>query len=167
MEIGKKLKKVGFISIIIYFVFLLLEVSALLFLIPSMSDLNNTLSIYVLARKVSIGDFVQSMDAIFLLIWVMSIFSYLAITLHFALHSLKKVINIKQENGLIYCLAAILFTISMIPKNVTNTVFFENSFYKYASIILIFFICFIIFILAYIKKRYELKKGEKKIEEIP
>lgn len=131
-----------------------------------MSELNNTLSIYVLARKVSIGDFIQSMDAIFLLIWVMSIFSYLAIVMHFALKSLKKVISIKHENAMVYCLSAFLFTIAMIPKNVTDTVFFENTFYKYVSIALVFFICFIILILAYIKKKHELMKGENSIEKV-
>lgn len=65
MATGKNFKKIGLISITIFTIFLLLEVTALLFLIPSMSELNNTLSIYVLARKVSIGDFIQSMDAIF------------------------------------------------------------------------------------------------------
>ncbi len=166
MATGKNFKKIGLISITIFTIFLLLEVTALLFLIPSMSELNNTLSIYVLARKVSIGDFIQSMDAIFLLIWVMSIFSYLGIILHFALKSLKKVIAIKHESAMVYCLSAILFAIAMIPKNVTDTVFFENTFYKYVSIALVFFICFIILILAYIKKKRELTKGEKNIEKV-
>ena len=163
---GKRLKKVGVVSSGIYLVFLLLEVIALLFLIPSLSDLNNTLSIYVLARKVSIGDFVESTDAIFLFIWVMSIFCYLAIIMHYILHSFKKVVDVKHENALVYSFSAFLFVIAMLPKNVSDTTFFENTFYKYASIALVFFICFVILILAYIKKKRELKRGENSLEEV-
>lgn len=162
----KRLKKIGFISVGLYVSFLLLEIIALLFLIPSLSDLNNTLSIYILARKVSIGDFIQSMDAIFLFIWVMSIFCYLAIIMHFILHSFKKVINVKHESSLVYCFSAFLFVIAMLPKNVSDTTFFENTFYKYVSIAFVFLICFIILILAYLKKKRELKKGDNNLEKV-
>lgn len=163
--IGKRLKKIGIISLLIYTAYLMLGVIALLFLIPSITNINNTLSIYILSRKVSFGDFVQRIDAIFILIWVMSIFCYLAIIMHFVLTSFKKITNIKHENSMAYAFSALLFVIAMIPKNISDTTFFESSFYKYASIIFVFFICFAILIFAYFKKKRELKKGVKISEE--
>ena len=134
-------------------------------MIPSITEINNTLSIYILARNVKIGRFLQSIDAIFILIWIMSIFSYLAIVIHFVLSSFKKVANVKSETSMIYCFSAFLFTIAMLPKNIADTIFFESTFYKYASIIFVFFICSIILLFAYIKKKRELKKGENSFEE--
>lgn len=95
----------------------------------------------------------------------MSIFSYLAIVMHFVLGSFKKITNVKSDVSMIYCFCAFLFIIAMIPKNIADTTFFESTFYKYASIIFVFFVCSIILLFAYIKKKRALRKGEKKFEE--
>lgn len=144
---------------------MILGIIALLFLIPSITEINNTLSIYILARNVSLGDFIQSIDAIFILIWIMSIFSYLAIIMHFILSFFKKITNIKSDSSMVYCFSAFLFIIAMLPKNISDTTFFESTFYKYASIIFVFFVCSVILLFAYIKKKRELKKGDNNIEE--
>lgn len=166
IEDCKCIKKIGIISLIIYGIYLLLGVIALLFLIPSSTEINNTLSIYILARKVSFGDFIQRIDAMFILIWIMSIFSYLAIVLHFVLVAFKKITSIKHESSMVYCFSAFLFIIALLPRNISDTTYFETNFYKYASIILVFFVGSVILFWGYIKKKRELKKGEKRIEEI-
>ena len=162
---GKRLKKIGIISLIIYFFYLMSGVIALLFLVPSISEIDNTLSVYVLSRLASFGDFIQRIDAIFILIWVISIFSYLSITMYFTLTIFKRTINAKHHKPMVYSFASIIFIISMIPKNFANFIFFENTFYRYASIIFVFFISMVILICGYIKKKHELKKGDVKLEE--
>lgn len=143
----------------------MLGIIALLFLIPSITEINNTLSIYILARNVSFGDFIQRIDAVFILIWVMSIFSYLAIIMHFILSSFQKVTNIKHKSEMVYCFSAFLFIVAMLPKNIADTTYFESTFYKYISIAFVFGLCLIILLFAYIKKKRELKKGERIIEK--
>ena len=162
---GDRFKKIGLISLIIFFIYLILGVMALLFLIPSITEINNTLSIYILARQVNFGDFIQRIDAIFILIWVMSIFSYLAITTYFTLNTFKKVFNVKHKKSMIYSISALIFIISMLPKNISDVTIFESSFYKYTSIAFVFVICLAILVSGYIKKKAELKKGEKELEE--
>ena len=162
---SKDLKKITIISLIIYGIYLILGVIALLFLFPSVTEISNTLSIYILARRVNFGDFIQRIDAIFILIWIISIFSYLAIAMHFILNTFKKITNIKHKSPMVFCFSAFLFVISMIPSNISNIRFFENQFYRYASIISVFFICSVILITAYIKKKRELKKGESSVEK--
>ncbi len=152
---------------LIYVGYLLLGVIALLFSIPSIVEINNTLSIYILARNVSFGDFIQRIDAVFILIWVMSIFSYLAIVVYFILNTFKRVVNIKHEKSMIYSFSAILFIIAMLPRNISDTTYFESTFYKYVSIFFVFFVCSIILLFAYIKKKRELKKGENNLEKAP
>ena len=161
---GKNFKKASIISMLVYFVYLLLGVIALLFLIPSITEINNTLSIYILSRRINFGEFIQRIDAVFILIWIMSIFNYLAITMHFTLTTFKKMVNIKQKNGLVYCFAALLYVISLIPQTLSDVNFFDGTIYRYASIIFVFFITIIILGIAYFKKKKNLRK-EQKIEQ--
>ena len=137
---------------------------ALLFQIPSITNINSTLSIYILSRRISFGEFIRRIDAVFILIWIMSIFNYLAITMHFSLNTFKKITNIKFERELVYCFSAFLFTISLIPSSMLDINIFESVIYKYASIIFVFFITTFILIRAYFKKRKLLKKGVETIE---
>lgn len=156
---GKNLRKVGGISIVVYFIYLLVGIVSLLFLIPSITNINNTLSIYILSRRANFGTFIQRIDALFILIWIMSIFNYLAITMHFSLTSFKKISNIKHENGMVFCFAGILYIISLIPQSISDVHFFDGTIYKYFSIAFVFFVLTLILIVAYIKKKKSLKKG--------
>ncbi len=162
---SKDLKKIAIVSLIVYGIYLILGVIALLFLFPSITEISNTLSIYILARRVNFGDFIQRIDAVFILIWIISIFSYLSIVMYFILNTFKKITNIKHKKPMVFCFCSILFVISMIPSNISNIRFFENTFYRYASIIFVFFICSAILITGYIKKKRELKKGENSLEK--
>lgn len=129
-------------------------------------NISNTLSIYLVAKRVHFGDFIQSIDALFILVWIMCIFNYLAVVMHFMLISFKKIVNIKHEDSMIYSFSAILFALSMLPKNHISLTFFESSVYKYSSLIFVFVISFSILILGYIKKKHEISKGENTIEKI-
>ena len=117
----------------------------------------------MVSKRVSLGNFIQSIDSLFILVWIMSIFNYLAITMHFTIYSFKKIINVKHELSMVYPFAAIMFIISMLPKNSSDISFFESTIYKYTSIIFVFLISFSILIVGYFKKKKE--KGEIKIEE--
>lgn len=156
---GKKLKKAGGISLAVYFIYLMLGVIALLFLIPSITEINNTLSIYILSRRINFGSFIQRIDAVFILIWIMSIFNYLAITMHFSLTTFKKITNIKHETGMVFCFSSFLYIISLIPQSIADVNFFGGTIYKYTSIIFVFFIAMIILVVAYFKKKKDMKKG--------
>ncbi len=157
---SKRLKKIGAISISVYFIYLLLGVIALLFLIPSITEINNTLSVYILSRRVNFGTFIQRIDAVFILIWLMSIFNYLAITLNFSLSIFKRMTNIKFSKGMIFCFGSIIFAIALIPKTISDITIFESQVYKYISIIFVFFVSMLILVLAYFKKRKEKKRFE-------
>lgn len=158
---GKELKKSSIISVIVYSIYLILGVIALLFLIPSITEINNTLSIYILSRRANFGQFVQRIDAIFILIWIMSIFNYLAITMHFTLATFKRMTNIRYERAMVFCFAAFLFTIALIPRTTSDINTFERSFYKYISISIVFVFTGIMLIFAYFKKKKRLKKGAR------
>lgn len=145
-------KKIGIYSILIYTVFLLLSVSALLFSIPQVAETSSPLSLYILARQISLGEYIQNVDAFFLLIWIPFIFAYLSINMHFALSTFKQLTNSKYSNGMVYCFCAIVFTLSLLSNNMAEINILNNTVYKYVSIIFIFVLSFIILFSASIKK---------------
>lgn len=156
---GNRMRKIGYISLIIYGLCVITATISLLFLVPSINDINSTLSIYIVAKRVSLGNFIQSIDALFILVWIMCIFNYISIILHFMLVSFKKIVNVKNELSLLYAFGAFMFIISMLPKNSADTIFFESTVYKYSSLIFVFFVSFIILIIGYFKKKKEISKG--------
>ena len=162
---GKRLRKVSFCSLIIYGLSLLGGIITMLFSISTVNNIHGTLAVYVLAKRVTIGTFIQSIDALFILVWIMLIFIYLAVILHFLLTSFNKVMPIKHKKLMIFIFSTITFIISIMPKDTFYLDFFESTIYRYVSIIFVFFISFAILILGYIKKKHELKKGVSKLEK--
>ena len=149
-------KRVGIFSILIYGLFLIFCISALLFSFPQISDTASPLSLYLLARQISLGTYIQSVDAIFLLVWIPFLLSYLSIKLYFALSIFKKITNIKYSSGMIYSFCTILFVITIVSRNITEINFFSTDFYKYLIIGFVFIFSFAILILAFIKKLLKL-----------
>lgn len=145
-------KKVGFISILSYAFFLLSSVAALLFSIPQVEDTTSPLSLYILARQISLGDYIQNVDAIFLLIWIPFMLAYLSTNMHFALTSFKQLTNIKYTSGMVYCFCAIIFIFAHLANNMSEVNILSNIIYKNISIVFVFISSIIILILASIKK---------------
>ena len=158
---NKKFKKSSIIALVVYSLYLMLGIIALLFLIPSISEINNTLSIYILSRRVNFGTFIQRIDAVFILFWIMSIFNYLAITMYFSLDTFKRITHIKEKNGMVFCFSALVFTVAMIPQTISDINLFERTYYKYLSIAFVFIISMFILIWAYFKKKKMSKKGAR------
>lgn len=71
---------------------------------------------------------------------------------------LKKVTNTSNEKMFSYPVCSILFGLSLIPLNVSQIRFIENTVYKFMIIGLIFIVCILLLIFANIKLK--LKKGK-------
>lgn len=71
---------------------------------------------------------------------------------------LKKITNISNEKMLSYPICSILFGLALIPLNVAQIRFIENTIYKFMIIGIIFIACIILLLLANIK--FKLKKGK-------
>lgn len=152
VEKKEELKSITSSSIIISGIYLLLSVASLIMLIPNIAELESTLSIYLVAREVEFGSFFQRLDAIFILIWMLSVFSYCSIILYFIINIFKKIFNLKHSKPMIYAFSLIILFVSLIPSNLTmlNTIF--DIFYKYISLLLPFGLNIAILIIANIKK---------------
>lgn len=157
----KNFKKISIIAIIISSIYLLLSVISLLLVFSFISDTDLTLSIYSLTRKIEYSRFFQRTEAIFILLWILLLFTYLSTILAFCLNIFKKISNISNSKAMIYCFALLLFAVGLICRNTAIAQFVKKDMYKYFEIILVFVVSMLILILGNIKyrKKHKLTKG--------
>ena len=116
-------------------------------------DVDEIMPLYSAAAYIEFGTFFQRLDSLFLLLWTLSFACYLSIVTKFSIYIFKKVTNIKEFKPIVYPLSFIMIAISLIPKNYAESRFYETQIYPYIMIGLVFFLSFIILLLAYFKKK--------------
>lgn len=146
-------RKIGITSIILISIFILISIASLLFIFPQIVSSEGSMPIYLATREISLGRFINRADALFVLIWILAILSYLSILIAFVLNIFKKITNTKDTKPLSFCFGGLLLAVALIPQNVSQIKFAESTIYKYCVIIITFIICISILILANIKKR--------------
>lgn len=151
----KDFKKVTICSIIISAIYIFLSVICLIMMFPFISFTDEMLSIYLLTRLIEFGKFFQRVDAIFVLIWILSAFSFLAITIEFINRILKKLTNLKSHKEISYSISAIIFSFALSFRNLSEIKYMQNIVLKYFVIILVFIISIIILKLANLKLKKE------------
>ena len=156
-------RTVAFTSVILSGIWLLFSVATLLYIFPSVVTTDESLPLYFASRYIEFGRFFQRLDAIFLLIWIISITSYLSIMMSFSIHIFRKITEFKYVYIIIYGFAIALLVLSLLPQNMSQIYFLEYPVYKYYSLFIVFIVGFTILILANLKHR-KLKKGDAIIE---
>ncbi len=148
----KDFKKICIISYIISFILLLLTVTSMLTLFNSTSDSEPINSLFLLVRQIELGDFIRRVDSLFILLWIFSIFSYLSLIVFTINKIIKKLLNVTNEKMLSFSTCSILFGLTIIPVNVSQIHFIENTIYRYLILSFMFGLGIIILIGANIKK---------------
>lgn len=146
--------------------FIILTISALSLTFPIEIASGSSIPIYLQTRQIAIGNFIQRTDAFFVLIWILTILSYLSIMLAFILLIFKKITNISNQTVISNCFLAILLGISLLYSNIIQIRFLQSTIYKYAVLVLVFGVSITILILANIKRLIiNKRKGELNIEK--
>ena len=154
----KNFKKISSISIIISSIYLFLSVISLLMVFSFIDDTNQTLAIYSLSRIVEFGRFFQRTDALFILLWILLVLSYLSTVVFMCLYIFKKITHISNPNIMVYSFSILMFALSLISSNIATAKFIQVNIYRYFELILVFGISFIILIIANIKITMKNKK---------
>ena len=152
----KSFKKISIISIIISSIYLFLSVTCLLLVFSFIIDSNESISIYLLTRMARYGDIIQRANAIFIFIWILSITSYVSISIFFALHVTKKLVNLSNTNPVNYSFASLILGFALLIKNFDETI---SLILKYSILIFIFGVNICILTLANIKYKFLNKKN--------
>lgn len=150
-------KKVTIISYIISWSLLFCTIISILTIFPISNHTEPLNSLYLLSRKIQLGNFLQRLDALFILLWLISIFCYLSVIIFMINRIIQKLTNISNTQMLTLSTSSILFGFCLIPFDIAINRFLENDIYRNLIIGLIFIVCFIFMILANIK--FKLKKG--------
>lgn len=148
-------KKVALSSTVVSAIYLFLSVICLIMMFPFIAFTDEMLSIYLLTRLIEFGKFFQRIDAIFVLIWILSAFSFLAITIEFINRILKKLVKLKTHKEMAYSISAIIFSLALSFQNIATMKYMQNVVLRYFVIILVFIISLIILILANLKLKKE------------
>lgn len=146
-------KKISIKSFIFSFIILLTTSLSMLTIFSSTLNIEPINSLFVLARQIEFGNFLQRIDALFIFIWIISIFSYLSFTIFLISKILKKLFNFENEKDLSYSLCSILLGLTLIPINIPTLHYIEKNIYKNSIIIFIFVIGFLVISLANLKSR--------------
>lgn len=150
--------KITISSFLISWALLFLTIISLLFVFPMTNVSSNINFLYILSRKISFGDFLQKIDALFILLWILSIFSYLSIVT-FILNSIfKKITHATDGNMFSYLISSLLLGACLLPFNIAEIKFIQTTIYKYFVLIL-FVISFIILLFANLKFRRKKSGG--------
>ena len=149
----KQFKKISITCIIISSIYLLLSVLCLLLVLPYIAVTDETNSIYLLTRTLEFGRFFQRIDALFILLFIMSCLSYLTITLFLILDIFKKITNIKDSKAMSYCFSTLILGLALIPDNISIIRNINYTVLKDFILYFIFGFSTIVLILANIKKK--------------
>jgi spore germination protein (amino acid permease) len=152
----EKIKKIALVSIGLSAIYLILCVSTLLFMFSFFVNTNEIAPLYNATRYIEFGSFVQRLESVFLLIWILAFACYLSIVIKFVITIFKKLTNIEAKKPLLDIFGLLILGISLIPKNYAISEKFETEIYPYLVLGIVFFLGFSILILANIQKR---KKG--------
>lgn len=144
-------KKISIISIIISGIYLFLSVTCILLSLSFTFKSGESFSLYLLTRNLEYGRFIQRIDAVFILIWIISTISYISIAIYFCIYVFKKITKISDSSSINYTINLLILGLLILPSNFATLNNVIGKIFKYSSLILIFGISILILISANIK----------------
>ncbi len=156
LKAHKHFKTISISYVIFAGIYLLFTILSLLMSLASISLTDELFSIYLLSRLIEFGNFFQRIDAVFIFLWFLAVFSFISFTFFITLHIFKKVTKIKHSKEMVYSLASIVFACSLIFKNIANADYFARDVFRISSLCIIAF-SIILLIIANIKHKRDKK----------
>lgn len=150
----KNFTRIGYAALGFSAFFLFLGSVALLLVIPYPVSIENFLPIYQLARLINLGRFFQRVESMFVLIWAAAALLYLTAGFYFIVYSLKKSFKLPFYRPLIFPIAIIIFTLSLLPPNLSTAVALETKYFRnYAWLISFVMVVILLAVARFIKRK--------------
>lgn len=146
--------KIAYSATAIYSISVFMSSLALILMFPISISSGSNIPLYMQIRDITIGNFIQRTDALFVIIWFITLLSYLSIIMNFVTIIFKKITNIENTVSISNCFLAILFGISLLYSNIVQVRTFQSKYYRMFFLILLG-VTFIIMILANLKCKYK------------
>lgn len=147
----KDFNKISYLTFGISTVFLILSVASLLLTFPTITSSQEINSIYTISRVIQFGSFLERLDALFILLWILSVMSYVSISMFLCIRVTKKLFNLKNSKNLSYLFSIFYLAFCNIPFNAANINFFQTTIYKYYLIFLVYIVSTLILYFSFLK----------------
>lgn len=130
----ENMKKISLISIGLSAIYLILSLSTLLYMFSLFVTTNQIAPLYYATRYIEFGQFIQRLESVYLLIWILAFGSYLGIVLKFSMSIFKKLTNIDTQKPLLDLFGILILSVALFPKNYGIADRFETEIYPYLVI---------------------------------
>jgi spore germination protein (amino acid permease) len=160
LKYHKNFKRSGLIALGFSALFLFASAFVYNTVFPYPESIERVLPIYQLARLISYGRFFQRIESIFVIIWAAAALLYVMVGFYLALYSFKKAFKLEYIRPLILPFAVIVFSLSMLPRNLISAVKLETGYARFWAWAVTFGMTILLPLIA----RFIKKKDKRKIE---
>ena len=147
------IKKIIFTSFSINVFTLLITILSLIAVFTAHINSSNINSLYFLTRSIEFSTFIEQVDAIYIFIWIFSLFIYMSLLLFLITHILNKLFHFKDYKQTTYPILSFIIGLSLIFTDLSDIKFLEEYLFKYFSLFIVFGISPIILILTNLKQK--------------
>lgn len=154
----KSQKKVAYLSFLQTAFLVLPTIFLLIGILPYPSIIENYFPIFELTRLISLGRFIQRVDSIFILLWILATFVYMSLTIHFLILYIQKILKLKYSGRLIPLLTMSIISASTIFVNYEITIKIRNFLFVNVTPYILCVLPIIFLTIARIKRRIQCKK---------
>ncbi|MFD6442617.1 GerAB/ArcD/ProY family transporter, partial [Peribacillus sp. NPDC060186] len=124
----KAAEKSFFIGILIGGICLIIMITLTIIVLGADSSARQAYPSYLVARKINIGDFLQRIEAIMAIMWIITIYYKMALYFYATVIGLAQTLNMKDYRPLTLPLGMILVPLSiLIHPNVVHSATFDNE----------------------------------------
>ena len=120
------IKKIIFTSFSINVFILIISILSLIAIFTAHINSSNINALYFLTRSISFSTFIEQVDAIYIFIWILSLFIYISILLFLITHILNKLFHFKDHKQISYSILSILIGLSLIFTDLSQITFLEE-----------------------------------------
>ncbi|NLK22020.1 MAG: endospore germination permease [Epulopiscium sp.] len=149
----KKLRRVSFTAIGAVGVMSTILVIITIGVLGSIGTKQQIWPVMTLMQVIEIpGAFIERQDALMMIFWILSVFSFISAGLYFISLIITRLIKAREQRFLVLPLVPVLYFISLIPNNIVETLEWTKLIRNYFRILFILPIPLILLIIARVRK---------------
>lgn len=154
----KNYKKVGYSSFFLTAALILPVIFLLVGIPPYPSITEGYFPIFEITRLISFGRFIQRVESIFILLWLLATLIYLSLTIYFIIQIFQKIFNLQYSKRLIPIFTIMIIAISALLSSFEVVIKIRNFLFVYISAYILYIIPIILLLAATLKRRHKCKK---------
>ena len=153
-----RFSQISIISIVLSSLLILIVVSTILLMFNPILVSGPLFPLYTSVRYIEFGTFFQRLDSAFLLIKLISFFSFLGIFSNLVLDITKELTKISDSKPLIYPYVLMTWGVCILIDNYSNLEYFENEIFKFLFFFIVIGSGILVLLFANIKKDIQKNK---------